>query len=118
MQRRSLRWLSVLWCLLWFAVILPGHQRGAIALPGSPDTPAACPLCLITKAANTETPLAPPAGGCMICHLKATITTPPPPVHFDPVVTRLDDLPTLESPSLVQQIDALRIRSDRAPPAA
>lgn len=112
----------ILWCLLWFAVILPGHKRGAIALPGETQNAASisfCPLCdLLKPSPDGSTPLKPCQGGCMICFLKAGLDTPPPAIIFDNKHTLLDELPLILDLPLTDSIDAQRIIAGRAPPHA
>lgn len=78
---------------LWLNVILPGHQRGIVALPGS-----ACESCRLAESApcqhgSTNAPSdsnksgpGDPASHCAICHFAAMLSLPPvvdlsPPVH-------------------------------------
>ncbi|MFA9477147.1 hypothetical protein ACERK3_02450 [Phycisphaerales bacterium AB-hyl4] len=85
------RLLLILWLVAWFAVIIPGHQRGAILLPGS-DTASqstrdtsrliltrAATCCPITgQPASSDNPDSPvdPATQCGICYLAGVIDLP------------------------------------------
>ncbi|MEQ9453704.1 MAG: hypothetical protein RLN76_03810 [Phycisphaeraceae bacterium] len=119
MNSNKLRWLMITWCVLWFAVILPGHKRGAIALPGEAQNAANvsfCPLCDLIKTSPDGNPLQPCSGGCLICHLKAGLNTPPPAMVFDPIIILLDDLPLILEPSQIDTIEPSHIIAGRAPP--
>ncbi|WP_428388610.1 hypothetical protein [Mucisphaera sp.] len=122
MQSQTLRFTVLLWCVLWFAVILPGHKRGAIALPGETQdlrSVNVCPFCDLLKIpADTDTPLQPCSGGCLICHLKLGTAPPPAPIVYEPIFTQLDDLPLLTEASLIDQIDRHLPKLGRAPPTA
>lgn len=82
------------WVVAFFVVIVPGHRRGVIELPGhQTDSDSAvyagfCPLCVMIPVGNSGDP--PPADApvnCAICFLKANLDTPPqvvlPPVFFE-----------------------------------
>lgn len=91
--------LILLWAIAWFGVVLPGHERGVIRVPGAPtvlrtDTErrvasgelqlsalSACPLCPLSRSGEDGED---PASTCALCQLIATLSVP---VPFDPVPT-------------------------------
>ena len=92
------RWVLLLWVGLFFVVVMPGHRRGLIALPGhqpaslasaaaGPDfSPAPyCPLCTLLPK-DAKQPVDAPVS-CALCFLKANLEAPPaislPPRFFD-----------------------------------
>lgn len=93
---------AVMLVLVWFVVIAPGHQRGALTLPGPSDarTVACCPLSAVggTPSGSEEpgdSPPAPPchdpAQSCAICQLVTTLAAPP---HLDLTTPSLGPLPS------------------------
>lgn len=66
--------LFIAFQIVWLNVIVPGHTRGAIPIPGA-DCEArgvkAC--CQETK----HRPVSPKPHGCAICYFAATLSTPP-----------------------------------------
>src|SRR5436305_2037273 len=85
MRRRGFSIALLLFEALWLNVIVPGHTRGIVPLPGS-----ACPRC-VAHAAQTchgssatsphhpddGRPCGDPAGNCAICHFAVRLTLPP-----------------------------------------
>jgi hypothetical protein len=80
------RWFTialVVFEAFWLNVVVPGHQRGIVQLPGSNSEPS-CPFC-----STGETPSSPshsasksgapraPAGTCAICAFAAHLSLPP-----------------------------------------
>jgi hypothetical protein len=113
MRRRGLCLVLLIFEALWLNVIVPGHRRGIVQLPG------ACPLCAASpvhsSSSHTDSPASSPAT-CAICSFAAHLSTPPPidlapaPTHF---LHRLaHDVPeTLHLPLIPVSFDA------RGPPA-
>lgn len=91
MRGRWLRVASLVWLSLWFGVIMPGHQRGAIAPPGEqPQVSKSHSCCSMTgrptaearqpNANEKDTPAKRAPGGaghCAVCYLIATLNVPP-----------------------------------------
>jgi hypothetical protein len=95
MRWRTLRVAILVFQALWLNVIVPGHRRGAVALPGE-----ACAACEapapVTKCCEMEhgrrqdapVPRGDPARHCAICFFAARVTPPdvidltPPPLRF------------------------------------
>jgi hypothetical protein len=77
---RPLHLAILLFQFFWLNVIVPGHRRGMVQMPGSP---AACPCCCcdapITKSPNSKSqaPAGNP-GNCAICNFMAHLTLPAP----------------------------------------
>jgi hypothetical protein len=75
------RWLCIAVTVLealWLNVVVPGHQRGCIQIPGAPAV-AACPLCDSAPASNPSKSPAPTnrADTCAICFFAAHLSVPP-----------------------------------------
>lgn len=78
---RPLRVIMLAGLCLWFGVIVPGHQRGRITLPGSrPSAMVACQAMATSHSCHNG---ADPRGGddpsapCAVCMLIATLDAPP-----------------------------------------
>ncbi|QQE11651.1 hypothetical protein JD969_19550 [Planctomycetota bacterium] len=108
MRTRVFNWMMVGLFVLWFAVIVPGHQRGAIALPGEKAVRgdevgagsgffggSSCPLCVFDEeeGASGDEPTKAPTERCAICYITGVLDVPlvvdltPPPLWL------VDDLP-------------------------
>src|SRR5437764_11403827 len=65
---------------VWFSVVVPGHQRGQVALPGARVASAGC-CADLPVARHGAAPVAPhrlPASrGCAICFFAAHLSVPP-----------------------------------------
>jgi hypothetical protein len=85
MRRRGLSIALLVFEALWLNVIVPGHTRGIVPLPGS-----ACPRCQAKLALaghdglgtsrqhpDDQKPCGDPAGNCAICHFAVRLTLPP-----------------------------------------
>ena len=101
---KTICWLVLVWFTLWMGVIMPGHTRGVVRLPGMDDRQAdsACPCgdanstggpSSMTAEADTEEDApADPAKCCAVCHLNATLSTPPPATLYTPYLGQLDEI--------------------------
>jgi len=120
--------LALIWVLAWFGVILPGHQRGAVRLPGSSGTSTdptqaasntdtrPCPLC-VAEPGDGESRRTPVRGGCCaLCQFMATLTTPPV-FAFDPPDSYLLDLLAAPEVAALRDVCALPTRRSRGPPS-
>ncbi|MDB5171258.1 MAG: hypothetical protein JWN51_31 [Phycisphaerales bacterium] len=88
LRSRALRLAILAFQALWLNIIVPGHTRGAVQLPGSdcaacgvtPDTPQGRSCCHAKQGAapNTKPVPAPapvdPASHCAICHFAALLS--------------------------------------------
>lgn len=91
--------LLLFWTLAWFGIVLPGHERGVIRVPGMDAGRGAvvqrgegasdlrwtalssCPLCPVGSSGGEDDP----AATCALCQLIATLSVP---VPLDLVPTR------------------------------
>ena len=65
---------------LFLNVVIPGHQRGIVQLPGAvAQAGAACPLCCCGQPSSQDPKNHPPAkpGTCAICAFAAQLSVPP-----------------------------------------
>lgn len=118
----TLRWLMLLWVGLFFVVVVPGHRRGVVQLPGHGDAGGAggaydaamkesaagayCPLCvLVPSGADVPRPPIDAPVSCAICFLKANLDAPPsavtPPEFVAAVVYVLTDVRAVSVPRWV-----------------
>ena len=80
------RWLKLAllgYVSVWFGVVLPGHKRGQITLPGARAAVAGCCTTAIPLARHATSshhvPLPPPSRGpCAICFFAAHLSVAPP----------------------------------------
>lgn len=106
--------------LLWFAVIVPGHQRGTLRLPGG-DAISSC--CKMKSGRMTvdhgeqqpreSTPT--PVRDCAICQFTLTLDAPPLPDLFTPESQPLAILP-VERTGRSDVEPLLDIWRERGPP--
>jgi len=111
----SVRLAVLVWITVWFVLIVPAHNRGAIKTPGNnADTAGArqpvisaggCAMCKAPLGEPDEpdgedSPAPAPGGDCAICYINAVITIPPPVVLIPPVVEvqRAVNVATPQSP--------------------
>lgn len=123
--------LVLVWFTLWMGVVMPGHTRGVVRLPGMDNTQSAAAHCCCDTAgtcdmtdatAESETnddPPADPAKCCAVCYLTATLNTPPPVTLYTPYLGQLDELAYLsraaQAPHQRRSPDLYR---GRPPPSA
>jgi hypothetical protein len=78
--KRPARFALLLFQAIWFNVIVPGHTRGIVQLPGSTSVQS-CPSCCCETSPGTNnsksTPPANRTGNCAICFFAAHLTIPP-----------------------------------------
>ena len=128
---RALRWSFILLQVLWLNVVLPGHTRGVITLPGTDcaddrgvasvaqqqSDAHACCHGAAKSTRNDRTPTPRQRGACAVCFFAAHMAPPA------PVVCGLLPLGLLEQIALPAQpaavsIDRPLICLERGPPAA
>jgi hypothetical protein len=87
MPRRALHWLVLCFTVLWYGVLVPGHNRGQIVLPGgggAADSRIAHRCCPAdgTRPGQRNDPRhhdrERPTGPCAVCFFIAGIDLPPP----------------------------------------
>lgn len=133
MQSQALRILMLFWVLLWFGVIVPGHTRGMLRLPGSESVEldgareatngptcsidASLPSCCQQPGSPTNNDRkTPPLGTkCAICHMAANLDAPPAPVAI--VELHRIALPLSDRVSHLYALAALSDVLGRGPPA-
>ena len=110
--------------VLWFGMVLPGHERGAIRVPGaqskSADTTACERTCCHRTSSNPDERGIPESpidsgGDCAVCHLIGTLDTPTPPI-LAPVQADLIALVATAPTRSVATIESPFRHSGRAPP--
>lgn len=98
--RNTMHWAVLVWFALWMGVIMPGHTRGAVRLPGMDEAPDGASCCCSADSGcdttdggdeNDKTP-ADPAKCCAICYVNATLNTPPPLTLYTPYLGQLDEI--------------------------
>lgn len=98
----------LVWFALWMSVIMPGHTRGVVRLPGMEKTASEGSSCCCgdgQSACETSTAGdlagqteddndAPPdpAKCCAVCYFNATLNTPPPLTLYTPYLGQLDEI--------------------------
>jgi hypothetical protein len=130
-----LRLVVLTWFSGWLLLVMPGHTRGVVSLPGAEvaasaeadssccDTRTSCcervsPCCDANAESEGDTTPKPidPAKHCAICFLKSHLTDAPPAVLYTPYLGELDELAYhCESSVLDDRSAPLRTRG-RAPP--
>jgi len=136
--RSNLLRLAVLvWFTGWLLLVMPGHTRGIVQVPGGQaDQQASCcspkPSCCTPPADipahDAEHPQDAPSDGqpgtpgdpakhCAICFLKAHLTDPPPVTLYTPYLGEMDELAFLLASSIADDQAAPANLRGRAPPA-
>ena len=130
-SHKTIQWLVLVWFTLWMGVIMPGHTRGIVRLPGMDEAQSRATCCCddgtgactpdgSTADAETEddTPTD-PAKCCAVCYFNATLNTPPPITLYSPYLVQLDEIAYL---ARAAQTPHERISPDlyrgRPPPSA
>jgi hypothetical protein len=112
----------LVFAVTWFALVLPGHQRGLIKVPPTQAAAAAESSCCASECEptapgeDTDAPAEDPVRTCAICNVIAMMLElaahEPPPAP--PQLTDMIDPP---APVAVQTVKWLTVLSDRGPPA-
>lgn len=124
LRSRILRLTVLALQAVWFNVIVPGHRRGVVALPGETcpachaDAEACCPDMADPPPAHPKAPPAgDPASHCAICHFAAALSVPPAIDFAPPALELLDRI----EPAVVERAAAVTFHvpyDGRAPPSA
>jgi hypothetical protein len=120
-RARPFAGLLLLYTFLFFNVIVPGHQRGAITLDGkhSIDTASCCCCCHDNSAAaksdSKHAPSQHDKAECAICHLAARILPIQVLCIVLPELGLLETVP-LDRPSAPVTADLLQTYQSRGPP--
>ena len=126
-RSNTLRIAVLVWFSGWLLLVMPGHKRGIVTVPGAElaqaasccepgppccDTPVETSCCTPEDDRPTD-----PARHCAICFLKSHLNNPPPVTLYTPFLGELDQLAFfIESSIADDQAAPLRVRG-RAPPA-
>jgi hypothetical protein len=89
-MRRAVGILLILFQALWFNIIVPGHQRGVVQLPGTGGAPRCC-CCAGESAIGVKGKQQTPedrAKNCAVCFFSAHVSLPPV-FTFDHALLRL-----------------------------
>ncbi|MGB0766793.1 MAG: hypothetical protein ACPGYV_03685 [Phycisphaeraceae bacterium] len=141
----SLRIAVLVWFSGWLLLVMPGHKRGIVELPGGEaDAVASCceprPSCcddasvavLVGDACTSDTVACDgdgsfccddtprptdPAKHCAICYLKSHLTDPPAVVLYTPYLGELDELVFVTLDSIIDALATPDRLRGRAPPA-
>ncbi|WP_428938727.1 DUF2946 family protein [Fontivita pretiosa] len=113
----------ILFQTLWLNVILPGHTRGIVTLPGGSDDPAsgrvACSGCCGgggSDSSPTDKPTPRDRARCAICFFAARLTAPPV-VDLRPPPLELTALVPIPRPVAFESLQLIPAYDSRAPPA-
>ena len=125
LRSNSLRFLVLLWFSGWLLLVMPGHKRGIVMLPGAEveqaEAESCCepePSCCDIASDDGEKPKPiDPAKHCAICFLKSHLTDPPPVAFYTPYLGELDELAYLIESSILDELSAPAQLRGRAPPA-
>lgn len=130
MRESTLHKLAVVWLALWFGVIVPGHKRGLVLLPGG-EPPVqvksvsgeTCPLagmmgttgscCPTSSPPSSPAPL--PVSHCAVCYLAGVLDVPPAP-DLAPKPLELLEVLAWPAPVAVASSPMLQTYLGRAPP--
>ena len=120
-RSNSLRLIVLFWFAGWLLLVMPGHKRGIVTLPGGEVEVVAAnrgASCCEVASDNDQTP-APidPAKHCAICFLKSHLTDPPAVTLYTPYLGELDELTYLLESSILDQLASPYGVRGRAPPA-
>ena len=132
MRESTLHKLAVIWLALWFGVIVPGHKRGLVLLPGGepvqtkPVAGEICPLAGIMVGTNrgccpgSKSPASPspaplPVSHCAVCYLAGVLDVPAVP-DLAPKPLELIEVLPWPTPVAVTSSPKLQTYLGRAPP--
>lgn len=125
MHSRAFRVALLVFEALWLNVIVPGHQRGIVRLPGE-----SCPACeadtRVRECCHTQTtkesvpakhnPAGDPAQHCAICYFAARLCTPPV-IDLSPPPLRLAEQLPFPAAHIRESSQVFPTYYGRAPPA-
>jgi hypothetical protein len=110
---------------LWLNVVVPGHTRGAVTLPG-----LAGPACATAGAGwgccggageretrKSPTPTPEQRSRCAVCAFAARVT-PPPVIDLAPPLLEIVRARPVEAPRGIESVELRLAYHGRAPPAA
>jgi len=116
MGRRAFRIALLVFQAVWLNIIVPGHTRGVVALPGTASPSPACCCCGGERGdASHHAPVGDPAGHCAICYFAACLFLPPP-IDFAPSPRGLAEILDPPAPRSATSVRSRLVLRDRAPP--
>jgi hypothetical protein len=127
---------AIIWLALWFGVIVPGHKRGLVLLPGGGERAASttvvtqddepCPLaqmmavsgkCCPSSRTPSQSSPGGPASHCAVCYITGVLDVPLPP-DFAPRPLELIQILPWPKPVTVASAPTTHIYQGRAPPTS
>lgn len=96
---------------LWLNVIIPGHTRGAITLPGFKSTPDTC----CKQDSKKQAPSDDRASHCAVCFFAARLSMPVV-IDLTPQELALSGEQEAPAPEIVASLDVQLTYRGRAPP--
>jgi hypothetical protein len=124
MRWRTLKIALLLFQALWLNVIVPGHRRGQIALPGEAcgtclqsarETDDCCQTHRDSRGSNPHPSRGDPALHCALCYFAVRVT-PPDPIDLTPPALRFCERSILPAPQICIPLPFLATYEGRAPP--
>ncbi len=116
---------------LWFGVFVPSHRRGQVPLPGVNTQTESChasstasrntsagqssTCCGSNTTPNPNSDSDQPDGRCAVCHIVATLQTPPT-IDHDLIALGVLDLLPAPLPQTIEPVFNSRAHQQRAPP--
>lgn len=119
MHSRTLRVAFILLWSVWFGLIIPGHQRGIVALPGTQQASGECPVLggdsVQASCCKSQPGRGDPVRHCAICKLVAMLDIPAA-VNNDVPPLGLVGLADPVAPIAVYPPSTVSVHTGRAPP--
>ena len=127
-----MRFVVLVWFSGWLLLVMPGHKRGIVTLPGAeieqtqavsvccdqePDCCSPALTCCDIAAEDEAPRPIDPAKHCAICFLKSHLTEPPALTLYTPYLGELDEIAYLIEAAILDQLSAPDRMRGRAPPA-
>lgn len=125
MRWRTPKIAFLLFQALWLNVIVPGHQRGVVALPGEScatceqaqaSSDDCCPMEAKSKPQKAPAPKGDPALHCAICYFAARVT-PPETIDLTPPPLRFAHVAPVPEADICTSVATTLTYEGRAPPA-
>jgi hypothetical protein len=119
MRWRAFRIALLLFQAVWLNVIVPGHTRGVVSLPGT--TCESCRQSLLSCCSaehpdkSHPAPVRDPASHCAICYFAARLSLPPV-IDFTPPRLGIAEILDPPAPMSAPSIRVPLLLRDRAPP--
>jgi hypothetical protein len=111
---KGLRWSLILFQFFWLNIVLPGHTRGMITVPGTPPAGSVSDDCCATHS-DSKQPTPDQQKHCAICNFAIGLFTPPV-VNYDHLIRGLLHTLPIPPPAAVESDSPLLTYHGRAPP--